>query len=127
MKSLTVDHRGRVGVVAAFALALVVAALAIWSAQGGGVEPRTVEGWASPNRSGTAISLHVDDDGAGEGYIVAGARWVGNDNVWHDGTELPTCIGNDPRSRTAVQLSVVTVELDDGTSWDQVVVVRCLG
>ena len=91
------------------------------------VAPRVVEGWAMPNASGTAISLHQSDTGGpGEGYIVAGASWVGVDDVWHSGAQSPTCIGDDPSSTTAVRLSAVSVALEDGTREDHVVHLRCL-
>ena len=47
-----------------------------------------VEGWATPNASGTAISLHDSNDTrAGNGYVVAGASWAGRDGMWHNGAD----------------------------------------
>jgi hypothetical protein len=88
--------------------------------------PEIVEGWAMPNASGSAISLHRSDaELNGNGFIVAGARWVGPDNVWHDGGSLPTCIGTDTASLTPVRLGIVHVE-SENASWQHVVWLRCL-
>ena len=66
------------------------------------VSPRVIEGWAMPDASGTAISLHESpDDEWGDGYVVAGAQWTDASGVWHDGADTPTCIGTDPRPSRA--------------------------
>lgn len=115
-----------IAVVGAVGLLLV---MALWVGSGGGAaSPRIVEGWATPNASGTAISLHDPSDGGpGEGYIVAGAWWQGVDGVQHDGAVLPTCIGTDTASSTHVRLGLVTVASPDGARWDQVTWLECLG
>jgi hypothetical protein len=114
-----------IAVLAAVGLLLV---LALWGGLGGGAaSPRIVEGWATPDASGTAVSLHDSPDGGpGEGYIVAGAWWKGVDGVQHDGADLPTCIGIDPASSTHVRLGLVTVRSPDGSRWDQVTWLECL-
>ncbi|WP_410660238.1 hypothetical protein [Amycolatopsis sp. lyj-112] len=91
------------------------------------VQPATVEGWASPNAAGSAIWLTETPDGhsKGAGYIVAGARWTGSDNIWRDGASGPTCIGTDTMSSTRVELGVVDIEAD-GASWRHAVWLRCL-
>lgn len=108
-----------IAAVAAMGLLLV---LALWVGWGGGpASPRIVEGWATPNAAGTAISLHDSRDGGpGEGYVAAGARWQGVDGAQHDGAELPTRIGTDTASSIHVRLGLVTVESPDGARWDQV-------
>lgn len=90
------------------------------------VSPRVAEGWAMPDATGTAISLHESpDDEWGEGYIVAGAQWTDSSGVWHDGADMPTCIGTDTSSLTRVELSVITVK-SEGATWEHVVSLRCL-
>jgi hypothetical protein len=114
-----------IALVAAVALLLVIALLAALG--GRAASPRFVEGWAMPNASGTAISLHDSQDGGpGEGYIIAGARWQSVDGVQHDGADLPTCIGTDTASLTHVRLGLVTVESPDSARWDQVTWLECL-
>jgi hypothetical protein len=87
-----------------------------------------VEGWAMPNMSGTAISLHDSDDTRdGNGYIIAGASWAGRDGRWHEGSDGPTCIGTDTTAKTHVRLGVVDVEVDEeGIGGPRVVWLRCL-
>jgi hypothetical protein len=121
------DRRRVVTIVVAAMLALlVVAALWFWFA-GRAVSPQTIEGWAVPNAAGTAISLHASRDGGpGEGYIVAGAWWRGVDEVWHDGADVPTCIGTDTTALTHVRLGVVKVQNQDGMAWNQVPWLECL-
>jgi hypothetical protein len=87
-----------------------------------------VEGWAMPNASGTAISLHDSNDTrAGSGYIVAGASWADRDGVWHDGTDGPTCIGTDTAAKTHVRLGIVDVDAgQEGVGGPRVVWLRCL-
>ncbi|EHR63742.1 hypothetical protein [Saccharomonospora cyanea] len=88
--------------------------------------PEAVEGWAMPNAKGTAISLHASaDDPAGEGYVIAGARWAGVDGSWHGGGGGPTCVGTDTGAKTHVRLGVVDVDTG-GASWRHVVWLRCL-
>jgi hypothetical protein len=116
-----------IAAVAAMGLLLV---LALWVGWGGGpASPRIVEGWATPNAAGTAISLHDSRDGGpGECYVAAGARWQGVDGArWqgvdgaqHDGAELPTRIGTATASSIHVRLGLVTVESPEGARWDQV-------
>lgn len=91
------------------------------------VTPDVVEGWAMPNWTGTAISLHDSDDTRdGNGYIIAGARWAGRDNLWHDGADGPTCVGTDTSVKTHVQMGIVDVEGEDA-GWAHVVWLRCVG
>jgi hypothetical protein len=120
---------GRRGaIIAAVAVVGLLVVLALWDGWGGGAaSPRIVEGWATPNAAGTAISLHDSRDGSpGEGYIVAGARWRGIDGVEHEGADLPTCVGTDTASSTHVRLGLVTVESPEGARWDQVAWLECL-
>jgi hypothetical protein len=115
-------------IIAVVAVVGLLVVLALWGGWGGGVaSPRMVEGWATPNAAGTAISLRDSRDGGpGEGYIVAGARWRGVDGVEHEGADLPTCVGIDTASSTHVRLGLVTVESPEGARWDQVVWLECL-
>ncbi|MBP2327846.1 hypothetical protein JOF56_008231 [Kibdelosporangium banguiense] len=91
--------------------------------------PDVVEGWAVPNMTGTAISLHDSDDTRdGNGYIIAGAWWAGSDNMWHDGAQGPTCVGADTNTKTRVQLGIVDVEpREDVIGGPRVIWLRCLG
>jgi hypothetical protein len=118
----------RTTISAAVAVGGILVVLALWDGWGGGAaSPRIVEGWATPNAAGTAISLHDSrDSGPGEGYTVAGARWRGVDGVDHEGADLPTCVGTDTASSTHVRLGLVTVESSEGARWDQVVWLECL-
>ena len=106
----------------------LLAVLALWARwSGDAVSPRIVEGWAMPNASGTAVSLHQSpEDTSGEGYVIAGARWRGIDNVWHEGSDIPTCVGNDTGSFSHVMLGLITVETPDGGVWDQVTWLECV-
>jgi hypothetical protein len=90
--------------------------------------PEVVEGWAMPNASGTAIGfLDSIDAGAGDGYVIAGAWWSDVDNVWHEGSGGPTCVGTDTTTKTHVQLGIVDVEADaGGIGGPRVVWLRCL-
>ncbi|MCX2955328.1 hypothetical protein [Lentzea sp. NEAU-D7] len=86
-----------------------------------------VEGWAMPNASGTAIALHNSDDTRDGGYIIVGASWAGRDNVWHDGTDGPACVGTDTAVKTRVRLGIVDVEAhQEGVAGPRVVWLRCL-
>lgn len=87
-----------------------------------------VEGWAMPNASGTAISLHDSNDSRdGSGYTVAGVSWAGKDGVWHDGSDGPTCVGTDTAAKTHVRLGIVDVEaVGEGIGGARVVWLRCL-
>lgn len=117
-------RRAILAVVVVLGLALVLVLMAGW---GRAASPRLVEGWAMPNHSGTAISLHDSPDGGpGEGYVVAGAWWQDVDGTVHDGADLPTCIGSDTTSRTHVRLGLVTVTSSEGGWWDHVTWVECL-
>jgi hypothetical protein len=91
--------------------------------------PDVVEGWAAPNGNGTAISLHNSNDTRdGNGYIVAGASWIDRNNIWHDGADLPTCVGTDTDAKVHVQLAIVDVEpVRNGIGGPRVVWLRCLG
>ena len=91
------------------------------------VRPTMVEGWAWPNSAGNTIWLTETPDGRskGDGFILAGARWTGPDNVWHDGAFGPTCVGTDTAAAAHVELGVVDVEAD-GVSWRHAVWLRCL-
>jgi hypothetical protein len=87
--------------------------------------PDVVEGWAMPNASGTAISLHDSEDAGG--YIVAGASWAGQDGAWHEGSDGPTCIGTDTTAKTHVRLGIVHVSPgSDGIGGPHVVWLRCI-
>ena len=90
--------------------------------------PDVVEGWAMPNASGSAISLHDSDDTRdGNGYIVAGAAWAGPDGLWHNGADGPTCIGTDTTVKTRVRLGIVDVAVGEGgPGGPRVVWLRCL-
>jgi hypothetical protein len=69
--------------------------------------PEVVEGWAMPNASGTAIGfLDSIDAGAGDGYVIAGAWWSDVDNVWHEGSGGPTCVGTDTTTNPLCQAEV---------------------
>ena len=57
---------------------------------------------------------------------MAGAWWQVVDGATHDGGDVPTCIGTGTSARTHVELELVTVEMDDGSSREQVVALRCL-
>jgi hypothetical protein len=118
----------RTTIIAALAAVGLLVVLAPWDGWGDdAASPRIVEGWATPNAAGTAISLHDSRDGGpGEGYIVAGARWRGVDGLDHDGADLPTCVGNDTASSTHVRLGLVTVDSPEGARWDQVTWLECL-
>jgi len=113
-----------VGVVAAVAWAIW------WLATQHTATPDVVEGWAAPNATGTAISLHESTDTRdGTGYIIAGASWSGPDNVWHDGADGPTCVGTDTSAKMHVQLGIVDVRpgQDGVVGGSRVVWLRCLG
>lgn len=130
MSQSTLDRRdrGRTRMIATTAAIGLLVVLAVWAAWGSGsVSPRTVEGWAMPNAAGTAISLHDSpQDVSGEGYVIAGARWRGTDNVWHDSADIPSCVGTDSDSFTHVRLGLVTVEAPDDVTWNQVAWLECL-
>lgn len=80
-----------------------------------------------PNASGTAIALHNSDDSRDGSYIIVGASWAGRDNVWHDGTDGPTCVGIDTAVKTRVRLGIVDVEAhQEGVGGPRVVWLRCL-
>jgi hypothetical protein len=86
----------------------------------------SVEGWAAPNSSGTAIWLNESEGGdSGEGYVIAGARWSEPGVGWHQGI-LPTCVGTDTSSRIRVRLGLVDVDSEHG-GWTQVIWLQCLG
>lgn len=114
------------------AVLLLTVMVAVMSARSdsAAATPRVIEGWAMPNIAGTAISLHasasVTDENSGDGFIVAGASWAGPDGVWHDGTDLPTCIGTDPGSFTHVRLGVIDVRGGEAPSGPRIVWLRCL-
>lgn len=104
----------------------LLAVLALWARwSGDAVSPRIVEGWAMPNASGTAVSLHQSpEDTSGEGYVIAGARWRGIDNVWHD--LISRRASATTLARSAIMLGLITVETPDGGVWDQVTWLECL-
>ncbi|MEV6909520.1 hypothetical protein [Amycolatopsis sp. NPDC051071] len=111
--------------VAAIVTVVAVAITATWLLNRD-VRPDTVEGWAWPNSAGNTIWLTDAPDGkGGDGFIVAGARWVGHDNLWHDGASGPTCVGTDTASSTHVELGVIDVRAD-GVSWRHAIWLRCL-
>ncbi|OQO92626.1 hypothetical protein B1813_10690 [Saccharomonospora piscinae] len=90
--------------------------------------PEVVEGWAGPNDTGTAISVHTSEDATdGNSYLIAGADWAGRDDVWHDGSVGPSCVGTDPSTRVRVRLGIVNVTPVEGGIGGQVVAwLRCL-
>ena len=117
---------GRRFVVMAVAVGLSVLALGFWWMNRSTATPDIVEGWASPNSTGSAISFRETPDASqGEGYIISGARWSGPDDVLHEGADLPTCVGTDTTASTHVQLGLIDVDAEQG-SWTQVVWLRCL-
>lgn len=81
-----------------------------------------------PNATGTAIRLHDSDDTRdGNGYVVTGVLWAGRDDVWHEGTDGPTCVGTDTTAKTRVRLGIVDVAPgDEGIGGSRVVWLRCL-
>jgi hypothetical protein len=87
-----------------------------------------VEGWAMPNGSGTAIALYDSKDSRyGNSFIVVGASWAGQDGMWHDGTDGPTCVGTDTSTRTRVRLGIVDVDAgQEGVGGPRVVWLHCL-
>lgn len=108
---------------------VVAAAFGLWlSATRHTATPDVVEGWATPNVSGTAIGLQDSDDTrGGTSYIIAGAFWAGRDEVWHEGSYEPTCVGTDTDAKIHVQLGIVDVEPDgEGIGGPRVVWLRCL-
>ena len=130
MSQTTADKRTGRRVVANLSAIMLVVLLTLpfWGAwNDGGASPGVVTGWAMPNATGTAISLHGSPEGGpGEGYIIAGAEWQGIENEWHDGADLPTCVGTDTDSFTHVSLGLVTVEMPDGGTREQVTWLECL-
>lgn len=128
-QSVDTERRERRRPLFVIALAVAIGALLFGVAGGSDseVQPRVVEGWARPNDTGTSVGLFrsIEDD-EGEGYVVAGARWSGPDDSWHDGAVGPTCIGTDVTLFTEVELGVVDVTSPDGTRWTHVVWLRCL-
>ncbi|MFD0204349.1 MULTISPECIES: hypothetical protein [Saccharothrix] len=108
----------------------VVAAVAfgVWSfTTRHSATPDVVEGWAMPNTTGTAISLHDSNDTReGNGYEIAGAWWADGDNAWHAGGG-PTCVGTDTAVKTRVRLGIVDVQAGgEGVDGPRVVWLRCL-
>lgn len=86
--------------------------------------PSVVEGWATPNISGSAIGLSSEPGGEEEGYIIAGAWWW-DGGGWRDGSHLPTCIGDDPTVTTHVRMGVIHVKSDPAVA-NTVVWIECL-
>jgi len=114
--------------VAVLAVAVVVLTAFAWTARrDDGPAIRTVQGWASVNDSGTAISLHPAPGEAGDGYIIAGARSIESSGQSTDGGVTPSCVGDDPSVMSQVELRVVDVIDTDGTGWTHVVSLTCLG
>lgn len=111
------------------AVLVLLGSFAMWGlldvSQSGAV--RVVHGWAQPSDGGAAIGLFDSpDDGEGDGFIIAGARWADAGGGWHDGATAPTCIGSDETTLTEVELGVVDVQNPQGLEWSQVVWLRCL-
>lgn len=120
------DWRVLILVVAAGATAVVLAA--IWAGlRLAPVTPRVVAGWAQPNAAGTVIGL-IDspDDEGGESYVIAGADWREGTGTWNSGAISPTCVGTDTQALTHVRLGLVTVEIQEGSTREQVVWLECL-
>ncbi len=118
-------RRRTVASAAAAAAVGAMAGIALWP-QGSTAVPRTVEGWAMPNHDGTAISLHdTPEDESGEGYVIAGADWTGPSGPTYTAGAGPTCVGTDTDSFTHVELSLLTVEIEESRRV-HVVHVRCL-
>ncbi len=90
-------------------------------------DPVVVEGWATPSSSGTAIGLSAEPGGEEDGYVIVGAIWSDGAS-WHEGTDLPTCIGDDPTVSTRVRMGVVPVNngQDRPSPADTVVWIECL-
>lgn len=108
---------------------VVAAGFGVWAlATRHSATAEVVEGRAAPNASGTAISLHAGDGtGAGAGYVVAGVPWAGRDGVWHEGSDLPTCVGTDTAALTRVRLGIVHVAAgEEGIGGPRAVWLRCL-
>lgn len=108
----------------------VIAVAGLWIAPGSSAaEIRVVEGWAMPNQTGGAISLHEaprsTGTNPGEGYVVAGAAWR-RGGAWHDGADLPTCVGTDTGAFTRVRMGVVEVRPQDAPARAHVVWLECL-
>jgi hypothetical protein len=110
----------------AIALAVVLAVIFGWWIFVGRHQavPFTVEGWATPNIDGTAIGLSSEPGGTEEGYIIAGAMWT-EGGVWHEGSDVPTCIGNDPSVTTRVRMGVIHVKSAPAPA-NTVVWIECL-
>lgn len=113
---------GRLAIVLAVVLALVIG----WWLLVGRHQavPAIVEGWATPNVDGTAIGLSPERGGEEEGHIIAGAMWK-EDGVWHEGSHLPTCVGDDPTVTTRVRMGVIHV-ISDPAPANTVVWIECL-
>ena len=130
MSETAADPRtGRRAITTASAVvAAIVLALSLWAGwNGDGASTHVVTGWAVPNAAGTAISLHdAPEGGPGEGYVIAGAEWKAAGSGWHDGADIPTCVGTDTGSLTPVRLGLVTVETPDGGTREQATWLECL-
>jgi hypothetical protein len=124
---MLIETRVRAAIIAAAVALGLAGALYLWGGDSRATSPRSVEGWAMPDASGTAVSLHDSPTAEwGEGYIIAGASWRGTDNLWHQGDKGPTCVGTDTTSLTHVRLGVVTVGTPEGTRWERVAWLECL-
>jgi len=117
---------GQVAIVLTTVLAIVLVVLIGWWVLVGRHQavPFTVEGWATPSNDGTAISLSSEPGGTGEGYIIAGAAWS-EGGPWHEGSDVPTCIGNDPNVITRIRMGVIHVQTDPSPA-NTVVWIECL-
>jgi hypothetical protein len=125
----TDSTRRRVFILTGMVFGVVALAMGIWwwLTVRNQATPDIVEGWAMPNATGDAISLHDSDDTRdGNSYIIAGAWWSGPDDVLHLGSIRPTCIGTDTTVKKHVQLGVVDVEDSEFGEWAHVVWVKCL-
>jgi hypothetical protein len=84
--------------------------ISLWSTIPHNVTPYIVEGYSNgANYDGTAIGVSKSKDlGAGEGYVIAGAKWREFDGPWHlDGT--PPSLAQ-PNIGQKVRLGVVYVK-----------------
>ncbi len=74
-----------------------------------GVTPNVIEGYSTGiNFDGTAIGISKEPGGAGEGYIIAGARWRESGGPWHDAGTPPSLAHPDTGQK--VRLGVINIE-----------------
>ncbi|WP_212840498.1 hypothetical protein [Catellatospora sp. IY07-71] len=105
----------------------MIAAAMLWAyGDWHSARPRTVEGWALPVHDGAAVKLFDSPDAAeGEGYVIAGADWLGADGARMGDDLVPGCL-RAAAGKAHVQLGVVDVHGGDLAEGPRVVFVRCL-